>query len=68
MSYDHGLFEPPPGETINYVDPPTIAPSLVAVVITALVIVIVTFALRMWCRIKIVQQFGWDDGKSPRLG
>ena len=58
---------PPPGVLSNFDNPKTLAPSLVAVNVTFIPLMVIAVALRMYSRGFIVHALGWDDCRLPAL-
>lgn len=54
----------PPGQTINLVDPPTQTAANIALYTVMLTACALCLAVRMYTRVAISRQFGFDDGKQ----
>ncbi|KAH9219309.1 hypothetical protein DL95DRAFT_520687 [Leptodontidium sp. 2 PMI_412] len=62
VDYSHvPAFNPPQGITANFIDPPTIACSVLEVSLPLSVISTAFVAVRIYTRLKIVKSPGWDD-------
>ena len=57
-------LEPPPGVTPNFVNPPTLVPLGIAVLVLCLVVTTLLVAARVYIRTSLVEAWGWDDGKA----
>ena len=65
---DFPLGPPPPGQLSNFKDPETRGPAIVAVCYVSLALMWPIFLSRLYTKVFILRQFGWDDGKfSPPL-
>ena len=56
---------PPSGVLSNFDNPETLAPSLVAVNVTFLSLMLVAVTIRLYSRGFVVHALGWDDCRLP---
>lgn len=57
------LVPPIPPQVSNFVDPPTLGTTIIAISILCLALMLPFAALRMYSKAWIVRSLGWDDGK-----
>ncbi|KAI9814561.1 MAG: hypothetical protein M1827_003116 [Pycnora praestabilis] len=55
------VIPPPPGVQSNFVDPPTLKTSLIAVNAIFLPLMLIAVTIRLYVRSHIVKTLGWDD-------
>ena len=64
MDLDHIPLSPPPRlQTSNFVDPPTLSTTLIAIGTSCLSLVVPFMAMRIYTKACIVRSIGWDDGE-----
>ena len=57
------LVPPVPPQVSNFVNPPTLGPTIIAISVLCLVFMLPMAVMRMYSKIWIVRSFGWDDGE-----
>ena len=60
---DYPLESPPPGKSSNFNDPESRGPAVAAVCYLFLSVMWPIFLSRLYSKIFILRDFGWDDGK-----
>ena len=55
---------PPPGQTSNFVNPPSLAPAVIATDVTFTTLAGIFALLRLGAILKYKKPFWWDDGKT----
>ncbi len=63
MEADPPLAAPPPGVKSNYVDPPTLAPAIIACSAACVGVMLPCVVLRLYVKRRVVGMFWWDDCK-----
>ena len=54
-------LSPPPGVISNFINPPTVAPSLIAINGVFLPLTIIAVTIRIYVKGRIIRALGWDD-------
>lgn len=54
-------LQPPPGITPNFINPPTIAPALIAVNGVFLALMLLAVSIRIYSKGLLLRSLGWDD-------
>lgn len=58
---------PPAGVLSNFDNPKTLAPSLVAINVTFITLMLIAVTIRIYSRGFIVHALGWDDCRLPAV-
>lgn len=58
---------PPKGVQANFVNPPTLVPSVLGVGTSFLALALCCFSIRVWTKLNIVKMLSWDDCEYPFL-
>lgn len=68
MDLDHVPLGPPtPPQVSNFVNPPTLAPTIIAISTICLAVMIPFAIIRMYSKAWIVKAFWWDDCRFIKL-
>lgn len=59
-------LQPPPGVIPNFVNPPTLVPLGIAVLVLCLTVTTILVVTRVYLRTFLVKAWGWDDGMLIR--
>lgn len=60
--YEIPALPPPPGVVSNFVNPETRSPLVIAITVICLALMWPIFVLRIYTKIWLTRNFGWDDG------
>ena len=68
MDLNHTPLSPPPHfHSSNFVDPPTLSTTLIAISTACLSLTVPFTAMRLYTKACIVRSVGWDDGEFATL-
>ena len=56
-----GALPPPPGITPNFVNPYSAQTAIIAVLVACLVITTVLVASRLYTKLCVIKELGWED-------
>ena len=60
---DIPALPPPPGVVSNFVNPPTLGPTLIAINAVFLPLTMIAVTIRIYVKGHIIRAIGWDDCK-----
>jgi hypothetical protein len=68
MDPDHVPLSPPtPPQVSNFVNPATLAPTIIAISTICLAVMIPFVIIRIYSKARIVKALWWDDGQFIKL-
>ena len=60
------ILPPPPEQVSNFVNPVSRGPAIIGVCSTFIALMWPIFLLRIYSKIWVTRNFGWDDGKASQ--